>query len=76
MELNKEEFPATNYAYEVVGRNCGRDKNGVFRCVCGKCKPLRKQSKNRRNSGNDGSDGGNDTNDCCDHKAIPICPLA
>ena len=25
--------------YIVVGENCGRDKKGVFRCVCGKCSP-------------------------------------
>lgn len=24
--------------YAIVGKNCGRDKNGIFRCVCGKCK--------------------------------------
>ena len=24
--------------YASVGKNCGRDKNGIFRCVCGKCK--------------------------------------
>ena len=24
--------------YIFVGEKCGRDKNGVFRCVCGKCK--------------------------------------
>ena len=26
--------------YEVNSPNCGRDKNGVFHCVCGKCKPI------------------------------------
>lgn len=25
--------------YTIVGKNCGRDKNGVFKCVCGKCYP-------------------------------------
>ena len=27
-------------AYEINGPNCGRDKNGVFHCVCGKCRPI------------------------------------
>ena len=26
--------------YEVNSPNCGRDKNGVFHCVCGRCKPI------------------------------------
>lgn len=25
--------------YTLVGKYCGRDKNGVFKCVCGKCYP-------------------------------------
>lgn len=24
--------------YTIVGKDCGRDKNGIFRCACGKCK--------------------------------------
>ena len=24
----------------VVGPKCGRDKNGTFRCVCGRCREL------------------------------------
>ena len=27
-------------AYEINGPDCGRDKNGVFHCVCGRCKPI------------------------------------
>ena len=30
--------PGSKNGYEIVGKNCGRDKNGIFRCVCGKCK--------------------------------------
>ena len=26
--------------YEINGPDCGRDKNGVFHCVCGKCRPI------------------------------------
>ena len=26
--------------YEINSPDCGRDKNGVFHCVCGKCKPI------------------------------------
>ena len=24
----------------IVGPTCGRDKNGTFRCVCGRCREL------------------------------------
>ncbi len=24
--------------YDIVGEYCGRDANGAFHCVCGKCK--------------------------------------
>ena len=24
----------------IVGSQCGRDKNGTFRCVCGRCREL------------------------------------
>ena len=26
--------------YEINSPDCGRDKNGVFHCVCGKCRPI------------------------------------
>lgn len=26
--------------YKIVGPRCGRDANGDFICVCGKCEPL------------------------------------
>nr|DAY22553.1 MAG TPA: hypothetical protein [Bacteriophage sp.] len=29
----------TDNGYTIIGPNCGRDKNGVFKCVCGKCYP-------------------------------------
>ena len=29
----------TDNGYIIVGEYCGRDKNGVFTRVCGKCKP-------------------------------------
>lgn len=29
--------------YAIVGKDCGRDKNGVFRCVCGKCERSNKK---------------------------------
>lgn len=44
-------------AYEVNGPDCGRDKNGVFHCVCGKCRPIgflrghMKQAENFREAG-------------------------
>lgn len=30
--------PGRKNGYAIVGKDCGRDKNGIFRCVCGKCK--------------------------------------
>lgn len=44
-------------AYEINGPDCGRDKNGVFHCVCGRCKPIgflrghMKQAENFREAG-------------------------
>lgn len=44
--------------YKIVGKECGRDKNGVFRCKCGKCRPLSEnKSENRRNRGDNGGNG-------------------
>lgn len=43
--------------YEVNSPDCGRDKNGVFHCVCGKCRPIgflrghMKQAENFREAG-------------------------
>lgn len=30
-------------AWNIVGRDCGRNQYEEFRCVCGKCTPLREQ---------------------------------
>lgn len=30
--------------FEIKSPYCGRDEHGVFHCVCGKCRHLRKQS--------------------------------
>lgn len=40
----------TDNGYTIIGPNCGRDKNGVFKCVCGKCypNPPRQQSTQQR----------------------------
>lgn len=34
---------AEEKGYTIVGKYCGRDKNGVFRCVCGKCERSNKK---------------------------------
>lgn len=73
--MNSEKPPATGIAYEVVGLDCGRDKDGVFRCVCGMCRPLRNQRENRSNSGDDSRNGRNDTYNRADNKTVPVCPL-
>lgn len=40
-------------AYKINGDKCGRDKNGVFHCVCGKCEKL---DTCKRENGNDSRD--------------------
>lgn len=55
---------SVSYAYKIVGPNCGRDENGVFHCVCGMCRPLRKQSENRGYGSNDSRNSGDDTDSC------------
>ena len=47
-------------AYEINGLKCGRDKNGIFHCYCGKCKPLTQVSHNGNYSSNNSSNSGND----------------
>lgn len=46
-------------SYKINGQNCGRDKNGVFHCVCGKCKETDSAAK-----GDDCRDGCNDGCNC------------
>lgn len=60
MAENKN-IPADFTGYKIFGKNCGRDENGAFHCVCGMCRPLRKQSEDRSYSGNDSSNSRNDT---------------
>lgn len=73
--MKKAREPFIDYAYKIVGRDCGRDRNGVFHCVCGQCRPLRKQGDDGRDSGYNGCEGGNDTNHSSDYKTILVCPL-
>lgn len=44
--------------HRIYGANCGRDKNGVFHCVCGKCEPIL-TADNRDDNGDNRSDSGN-----------------
>lgn len=73
--MNIKNIPTVDTAYEVVGSDCGRDKNGVFHCVCGMCRPLRKQSENRSDCGNNSSDRRNDTDNRANYEAVLFCPL-
>ena len=34
--------------FEIKSPYCGRDENGVFHCVCGKCGPREKVRTNKR----------------------------
>lgn len=43
--MKPKNIPTEVTAYKIVGHNCGRDENGVFHCVCGKCNP-REQTAN------------------------------
>ena len=43
--------------YVINSPACGRDKNGVMHCVCGKCRALTPAEDNHR---------GNSANNCCD----------
>ena len=40
---------------EITSPQCGRDKNGTFRCVCGRCREL------PHNKSQNGGDGSNDS---------------
>lgn len=37
-KADKESPKITDNGYILAGKNCGRDKDGVFQCVCGECK--------------------------------------
>ena len=54
-------------SYEINGQDCGRDKNVVFHCVCGKCKETDSAAKGDdcRNGCDDGRNGGNGKGDKC-----------
>lgn len=40
MAENKS-IPADFTGYKIFGEKCGRDENGAFHCVCGRCRPIR-----------------------------------
>lgn len=51
-------------AWMIAGPQCGRDKKGTFRCVCGRCRALPpKERQNGRYSSNHSGQRGNDAND-------------
>lgn len=54
-------------SYKINGQDCGRDKNGVFHCVCGKCKETDSAAKGNhcRDICDDGRNGGNVKGDKC-----------
>lgn len=51
-------------SYKINGQDCGRDKNGVFHCVCGKCKETGSAAKGDDGC-DDGRNGGNGKGDKC-----------
>lgn len=64
------------YGYRVVGKNCGRDRDGVFHCFCGKCECLEPNiSKDSYDGSHDGSQGGNTGDDKRNQKPAEIGPL-
>lgn len=76
MKDREKDGGVPDWAYEISGEGCGRDKNGVFHCVCGKCKPLRKKSEHRSDCSNDGCDSGYNADDSSNYETVPIRPLA
>lgn len=62
----------SDFSYEIVGKNCGRGKDGVLRCVCGKCRQLRKQGDNGRYRSDDSGQSRNDTDHGGNYKSIPV----
>lgn len=52
----------------ICSPKCGRDKDGVFHCVCGKCLSSY-QHEDGSNSRNDSSKSGDSTDYGCDNKA-------
>lgn len=48
-----------NLRYDIKSPNCGRDKNGVFHCRCGKCKSF-EIDQNRNNCGDNRGNGRDD----------------
>lgn len=56
-------------SYIINSHECGRDENGVFHCVCGKCQKLNADiCHDRDNSSNDCSDGGDYSDDSSNHE--------
>lgn len=64
----KEDAPVIYY--KIVGPRCGRDINGEFSCVCGKCEPLPSDQGDICDySGCDGGNGRNRRNDRIQNKS-------
>lgn len=61
-------------AYLINSPECGRDKNGVFHCVCGKCRVIGSatESENSRDGGNNGRNRRNSRQDSVYNKPVPV----
>lgn len=60
----------------VASPDCGRDKNGTYRCVCGRCRRLPpNESQDGRNGSDNSGQRGNNANHCIDNKPAAFRPL-
>lgn len=64
-------------AYRINSPKCGRDKNGVFHCACGKCCVIGSaaESENSCNGSNDSRDRRNGCQDGVYKKPLPVSTL-
>ena len=58
--------------YRIVGKSCGRDRNGIFRCICGKCKLILEVHEDRYDSGDDSSHGSNGGNHSINQESATV----
>lgn len=59
--------------YLIASPNCGRNKDGVFVCACGKCRKVKLPQAKRKDCGDGGDDRGYSGN-CREDRVDPESP--